>query len=160
MIAGKGPGALVIAPTRELAQQISAVLEDAGSKCGLSCLCAYGGVPKGPQVGSQLLTGSHCLFDNRLFHQLNTVTDKSWCMWSYIIQRDIRPVVCRKNMQSPCLSDFTVVLNPVHLLQEILQSPIFPLPPSFRSIKGLQFLAFSDPYSRALKGGQVIASWG
>ncbi|KAK9843203.1 hypothetical protein WJX74_008611 [Apatococcus lobatus] len=47
---GKGPGALVLAPTRELAQQISAVLEDAGSKCGLSCLCAYGGVPKGPQA--------------------------------------------------------------------------------------------------------------
>ena len=48
--AGKGPGALVLAPTRELATQISAVLEDAGSECGLSCLCAYGGVPKAPQV--------------------------------------------------------------------------------------------------------------
>ena len=43
---GKYPVALVIAPTRELAQQISAVLEEAGSKVGISCVCIYGGVPK------------------------------------------------------------------------------------------------------------------
>jgi ATP-dependent RNA helicase DBP3 len=45
-----GPGALVLAPTRELALQIAAVLTDAGSKAGVTCTCVYGGVPKGPQV--------------------------------------------------------------------------------------------------------------
>jgi hypothetical protein len=48
--AGKGPYALVMAPTRELACQIAAVIEDAGSKCGITSVCVYGGVPKGPQV--------------------------------------------------------------------------------------------------------------
>jgi ATP-dependent RNA helicase DBP3 len=46
----KGPFAVVLAPTRELALQIAAVLEDAGSRCGVRCVCVYGGVPKGPQV--------------------------------------------------------------------------------------------------------------
>lgn len=52
VVQGKGPYALVMAPTRELALQIAAVLEDAGSRCGVSCCCVYGGVPKGPQVSA------------------------------------------------------------------------------------------------------------
>lgn len=47
---GKKPVALVIAPTRELACQINAVLEEAGSQCGVSTVCVYGGVPKRDQV--------------------------------------------------------------------------------------------------------------
>ena len=46
---GKGPAALMLAPTRELAAQIAAVLEEAGAKVGIRTLCVYGGVPKGPQ---------------------------------------------------------------------------------------------------------------
>jgi hypothetical protein len=48
----KGPFAVVLAPTRELALQITAVLEDAGARCGVRCCCVYGGVPKGPQVAA------------------------------------------------------------------------------------------------------------
>lgn len=40
----------MLAPTRELAMQISAVLEEAGEAAGLRTLCAYGGVPKPPQM--------------------------------------------------------------------------------------------------------------
>lgn len=47
----QGPFALVMAPTRELAIQIADVLIDAGSKCGVRCVCVYGGVPKKDQVG-------------------------------------------------------------------------------------------------------------
>lgn len=47
---GKKPVALVLAPTRELALQINAVLEEAGSQCGVSTVCVYGGVPKRDQV--------------------------------------------------------------------------------------------------------------
>ncbi|KAL3681784.1 hypothetical protein R1sor_024740 [Riccia sorocarpa] len=43
------PLALVMAPTRELTQQIAEVLEEAGSSCGVKIACIYGGTPKGPQ---------------------------------------------------------------------------------------------------------------
>ncbi|KAA6424762.1 MAG: DEAD box RNA helicase [Trebouxia sp. A1-2] len=48
--ANRGPYALMLSPTRELAQQIAAVMEEAGNSSGLKTLCAYGGVPKPPQV--------------------------------------------------------------------------------------------------------------
>lgn len=47
---GTKPIALIIAPTRELALQISTVLEEAGSKVGVGCVCVYGGVPKRDQA--------------------------------------------------------------------------------------------------------------
>ncbi|GLC47500.1 hypothetical protein PLESTB_000847600 [Pleodorina starrii] len=52
VVSGKGPFAIVMAPTRELALQINQVLEDAGSQCNMRTVCVYGGVPKGPQVGA------------------------------------------------------------------------------------------------------------
>ncbi|PSC74000.1 DEAD-box ATP-dependent RNA helicase 5 [Micractinium conductrix] len=47
---GKKPSVLIIAPTRELAIQINAVLDEAGTQCGISTVCVYGGVPKRDQV--------------------------------------------------------------------------------------------------------------
>ena len=41
---------LILSPTRELAIQIAAVMEESGASSGLKTLCAYGGVPKPPQV--------------------------------------------------------------------------------------------------------------
>ena len=49
---GKNPTALVLAPTRELAQQIAVVLDEAGQAAGLRTLCVYGGVPKPPQTAA------------------------------------------------------------------------------------------------------------
>eukprot|EP01024_Parvocaulis_polyphysoides_P038745 TRINITY_DN34921_c0_g1_i4.p1 TRINITY_DN34921_c0_g1~~TRINITY_DN34921_c0_g1_i4.p1 ORF type:complete len:434 (+),score=60.07 TRINITY_DN34921_c0_g1_i4:146-1303(+) len=46
VVKGKGPFVLIMAPTRELAVQISEVMEDAGSQCDCKCVCVYGGVPK------------------------------------------------------------------------------------------------------------------
>mmetsp|Transcript_28967 Transcript_28967/g.72243 ORF Transcript_28967/g.72243 Transcript_28967/m.72243 type:complete len:555 (+) Transcript_28967:89-1753(+) len=43
---------LVLAPTRELAMQSDAVCRDAGAHMGLTSVCIYGGVPKGPQRGA------------------------------------------------------------------------------------------------------------
>ena len=51
VVKGKGPFSVVMAPTRELALQIAAVLVEAGSKCGINCICIYGGVGKKEQVG-------------------------------------------------------------------------------------------------------------
>ncbi|XP_014519387.1 DEAD-box ATP-dependent RNA helicase 5 [Vigna radiata var. radiata] len=49
---GRNPLCLVLSPTRELAQQISDVICDAGSSCGVESICLYGGTSKGPQISS------------------------------------------------------------------------------------------------------------
>ncbi|XP_059642201.1 DEAD-box ATP-dependent RNA helicase 5 [Cornus florida] len=46
------PLCLVLSPTRELAQQISDVLCDAGKHCGVKSVCIYGGTSKAPQISS------------------------------------------------------------------------------------------------------------
>lgn len=40
----------MLSPTRELAMQIAAVMEEAGSRAGLITVCVYGGVPKHTQA--------------------------------------------------------------------------------------------------------------
>ena len=47
---GEGPIALVLAPTRELAQQIQTVARDFGSSTFVRNTCIFGGAPKGPQA--------------------------------------------------------------------------------------------------------------
>ena len=47
---GQGPLALVMAPVRELAQQIQVEAERFGGAVGIKSVCVYGGAPKGPQV--------------------------------------------------------------------------------------------------------------
>ncbi|XP_059472626.1 uncharacterized protein LOC132194987 [Neocloeon triangulifer] len=47
---GEGPIVLVLAPTRELAQQIQQVASDFGSPSSIRNTCIFGGAPKGPQA--------------------------------------------------------------------------------------------------------------
>ncbi|ENN73391.1 hypothetical protein YQE_09953, partial [Dendroctonus ponderosae] len=47
---GEGPIALVLAPTRELAQQIQQVANDFGRSSYIRNTCVFGGAPKGPQA--------------------------------------------------------------------------------------------------------------
>jgi len=47
---GDGPICLVLAPTRELAQQILQVAKEFGSSSRIRSTCLYGGAPKGPQI--------------------------------------------------------------------------------------------------------------
>ncbi|XP_061343040.1 DEAD-box ATP-dependent RNA helicase 5 [Gastrolobium bilobum] len=49
---GRNPLCLMLSPTRELAQQISDVMCDAGRSCGVESICLYGGTSKGPQISS------------------------------------------------------------------------------------------------------------
>jgi ATP-dependent RNA helicase DDX5/DBP2 len=51
---GVGPLALVMAPVRELAQQIQVEAERFGAAVGIKSLVVYGGAPKGPQIGDDL----------------------------------------------------------------------------------------------------------
>ncbi|CDF38147.1 DEAD (Asp-Glu-Ala-Asp) box polypeptide 21-like, putative [Chondrus crispus] len=46
---GEGPGCIVLAPTRELAKQVSREMSHLGQGLGLSVECFYGGVGYGPQ---------------------------------------------------------------------------------------------------------------
>lgn len=47
---GDGPIALILAPTRELATQIQAEAAKFGRSSEIRTSCAYGGVPKAPQI--------------------------------------------------------------------------------------------------------------
>ncbi|KAK8381101.1 hypothetical protein O3P69_008172 [Scylla paramamosain] len=47
---GDGPIALILAPTRELAQQILTVAQDYGASSKIRSTCVFGGAPKGPQI--------------------------------------------------------------------------------------------------------------
>lgn len=50
-----GPIVLVLAPTRELAQQIQQVANDFGNCTATRNTCIFGGAPKNQQVGSASL---------------------------------------------------------------------------------------------------------
>ncbi|XP_068607518.1 probable ATP-dependent RNA helicase DDX17 isoform X1 [Brachionichthys hirsutus] len=47
---GDGPICLVVAPTRELAQQVQQVAYEYGKSSRIKSTCVYGGAPKGPQI--------------------------------------------------------------------------------------------------------------
>ncbi|KAK2708344.1 hypothetical protein QYM36_014080 [Artemia franciscana] len=47
---GDGPIALILAPTRELAQQIKVVADKYGASSHIRSICIFGGSPKGPQI--------------------------------------------------------------------------------------------------------------
>ncbi|XP_061892765.1 probable ATP-dependent RNA helicase DDX17 isoform X1 [Entelurus aequoreus] len=47
---GDGPVCLILAPTRELAQQVQQVAHDYGKSSRIKSTCVYGGAPKGPQI--------------------------------------------------------------------------------------------------------------
>lgn len=50
---GDGPIVLILAPTRELAQQIQQVCHEFGANARVNNTCVFGGAPKGPQVITQ-----------------------------------------------------------------------------------------------------------
>ncbi|HEY7268186.1 MAG TPA: DEAD/DEAH box helicase, partial [Dehalococcoidia bacterium] len=50
--------ALVLTPTRELAQQVASVIEEVGRKAGIRVAVIYGGVGYGPQLDA-LRSGAH-----------------------------------------------------------------------------------------------------
>jgi len=58
LVRGDGPIVLVLAPTRELAQQIQTVAQRFGSSSYIRNTCIFGGTSKGPQVSAQSCFGS------------------------------------------------------------------------------------------------------
>jgi len=58
LVRGDGPIVLVLAPTRELAQQIQTIAQRFGSSSYIRNTCIFGGASKGPQVSAQSCFGS------------------------------------------------------------------------------------------------------
>mmetsp|Transcript_82242 Transcript_82242/g.148412 ORF Transcript_82242/g.148412 Transcript_82242/m.148412 type:complete len:545 (-) Transcript_82242:117-1751(-) len=56
----RGPNMLVMAPTRELANQIQVEAEKFGRKIGIWSVCVYGGAPRGPQL-REMRQGRHLI---------------------------------------------------------------------------------------------------
>lgn len=65
----------MLAPTRELAQQVQQVAAEYGRACRLRSTCIYGGAPKGPQL-RDLERGEVGGFGNK-----NTPTASHWLAW-------------------------------------------------------------------------------
>lgn len=86
LLRGDGPIVLVLAPTRELAQQIQTIAQRFGSSSYIRNTCIFGGAPKGPQVSAQSCFGSFhvtgiyqtCVTD----HGIKT---KWFCKWTNVI---------------------------------------------------------------------------
>jgi len=58
---GDGPICLVLAPTRELAQQILTVAKEFGSSSRIRSTCVFGGAPKGPQIRDLQMGAEICI---------------------------------------------------------------------------------------------------
>jgi hypothetical protein len=61
---GDGPIVLVLAPTRELAQQIKVVAGTYGTSTHVRSTCVFGGAARGPQVFQKFHLYGYVLFKN------------------------------------------------------------------------------------------------
>jgi ATP-dependent RNA helicase DDX5/DBP2 len=87
---GDGPIALVLAPTRELAQQIQAVATEFGKRIGIRNTCVFGGAPKRPQQ-NDLQRGSEIVIatPGRLIDFLSSdVTNLKRCSYLVLDEAD------------------------------------------------------------------------
>ncbi len=66
--------ALIVAPTRELAEQIHGAIEELAKKTGLRCTAIYGGVAIGPQIRSAKKTDIIVACPGRLLDHMNRKT--------------------------------------------------------------------------------------
>lgn len=86
----------MLSPTRELAQQIAAVMTEAGEQCKIRTLCVYGGVPKPPQAKA-LRKGVHVIVatPGRLEDLMNDGACQ--CALSFVIRTGFEvfaPILC------------------------------------------------------------------
>ncbi|KAG4069039.1 hypothetical protein HA402_008350 [Bradysia odoriphaga] len=88
---GDGPIALVLAPTRELAQQIQQVVNEYGKPCNVRNACVFGGAGKGPQADA-LYQGSEIVIatPGRLIDFLDSgVTNLNRCTYLVLDEADL-----------------------------------------------------------------------
>lgn len=101
----EGPAMLIVAPTRELAQQTGVIADAACAVAKMRAACVYGGMPKGPQAemltkGVHILTGTPGrlldLYQDGVL-KLNKVThlvlDEADRMLDMGFEKDIRAII-------------------------------------------------------------------
>jgi ATP-dependent RNA helicase RhlE len=129
--------ALVIAPTRELAEQTHAAIGTLGSRTGLRSVTIYGGVGYGPQV-DKLKRGAEIVVacPGRLLDHINQgtinlsnlevlVLDESDRMFDMGFLPDIRKIIKHVPAQrQTLLFSATMPADILHLAHEVLQAPV------------------------------------
>jgi ATP-dependent RNA helicase RhlE len=130
-------GALVISPTRELAEQTSAMFNDLGQHTGIRCVAVYGGTAMEPQI--RALTGGveivvACpgrLLDHLwkgtldLSHLEVLVIDEADRMFDMGFLPDIRNILkCIMNPRQTLLFSATMPADIRRLVKEVLHNPV------------------------------------
>lgn len=131
------PSILILAPTRELAQQTADICEEMCRPCGLKSACVYGGVPKEPQIklfrgGVNVVIGT----PGRLIDLMNDgvcrlgavnylVLDEADRMLDLGFEQDIRKLIgaCQKQRQTLMFSA-TWPESIQQLASEFLNNPV------------------------------------
>jgi len=86
LLRGDGPIVLVLAPTRELAQQIQTIAQRFGSSSYIRNTCIFGGSPRGPQVSAQSCFGSfHVTGIYQACVTGHGLKTKWFCNWTNVI---------------------------------------------------------------------------
>jgi len=138
----KGPMMLILAPTRELAQQSQDVLEVAGKFCGIRSVAVYGGVSKDGQRRSLLNTKGNAPFEvvvatpGRLIDLMNEETcdlsdvsylvlDEADRMLDQGFERDVRKIIAATHVErQTCLFSATWPDSVRELAHEFLKNPL------------------------------------
>lgn len=133
---GKGIQSLVLAPTRELAEQISGVLQRFSKNKQLSILPIYGGVSMNPQINripkADVVIGT----PGRILDHLNKgnlnldnvkilVLDEADRMLDMGFQEDVGKIIskCPKKRQT-LLFSATISSDVIHLAQKYMKNPV------------------------------------
>jgi ATP-dependent RNA helicase DeaD len=133
------PQALVMCPTRELANQVKGELEVMGKHCGIRCLAIYGGVGYGPQLEA-LEQGVHVIVGTpgRILDHLNArrlkldrcltlvldEADELLSLGFWPDMREIKSYLPEKDRQS-CLFSATIPEKVLALSRAFLHEPTF-----------------------------------
>lgn len=80
------PKCLVLAPTRELAQQVQQVAAEYGRASRLKSTCIYGGAPKGPQIRDlERGTDPQCLSNKSISSSWIKVFSSGFQAWRFAL---------------------------------------------------------------------------
>lgn len=79
---GDGPIVLILAPTRELAQQIQTVARDFGTSSLIRNTCIFGGAPKGPQVWFRIFCWHYCVL------RVYSCNHSTWDFFSFVKNKE------------------------------------------------------------------------
>ncbi|KAK4786827.1 hypothetical protein SAY86_010660 [Trapa natans] len=132
---GRSPLCLVLSPTRELAQQISDVLIDAGKASGVKSVCLYGGTSKEPQrsalkAGIDIVIGTPGRLKDlveegacRLSEVAFVVLDEADRMLDMGFEQEVRSILSKTCSARQMVMFSATWPLPVHLLSQEYMDP-------------------------------------